>query len=649
MIRIAGPAVLLAAACVALLAALAIGGAANPQLLQDPGPVVRYGLPVTSMLVNIAAAGVLGSLVMALFVLRNDKPEFTRTLDIAAGSAAVMTVASAATGFFAFLQITGTAIRFDESYGELLGQFLTQVETGKAWLATTLIAAAVTVLCFAVRNLTALVFVGLLAVFMLVPMAQQGHAAGASGHDAAIIALGLHLVFAAVWLGGLGLIAVLSPQLDNARLLPTVSRYSSVALVCFIVVAASGYVSAELRVGSLDRLLTPYGILVLIKVGALIALGLFGAVYRRSIIGKLADSGRRYFFWKLVVVELAFMGIATGVAAALGRTAPPISEEILADRTPAQILTGEVVPPELTFGRFFTSWNFDLLWLLLCAFGIFFYLAGVVRLRRRGDNWPIHRPILWVAGMLLLFFITNGGINVYEKYLFSTHMLGHMSLSMMVPLLLVPGAPVTLAMRAIAKRTDGTRGGREWILLAVHSRFASFISRPVVAGAMFAISLVAFYYTPLFRWSTTDHLGHEWMIVHFLIIGYLFVQALIGIDPVPHRISYPMRLLLLLATMAFHAFFGLSLMEGSGLLLADWYGAMGRDWGVSAIEDQQIGGGVAWSVGEIPTVILAIAVAIQWSRADKKETKRRDRNADRTNEAELGEYNAMLQKLNDRR
>jgi putative copper resistance protein D len=139
------------------------------------------------------------------------------------------------------------------------------------------------------------------------------------------------------------------------------------------------------------------------------------------------------------------------------------------------------------------------------------------------------------------------------------------------------------------------------------------------------------------------------MVAHFLITGYLLVQALIGVDPVPYRFPYPFRLLLLLAVMAFHAFFGLAMMTGNGLLLADWYGAMGRPWGVSAIEDQQAGGGIAWSVGEIPTVILAIAVAIQWSKQDKKETTRRDRTADRTNEAELGEYNAMLERLNSRR
>jgi len=554
-------------------------------------------------------------------------------------------VAAAFTGFFSYLSVTARALSFDDTFSQGLGQFLTQIALGQAWLQTTLIGAVVTVLCFAVRNQTALFFVGLLAVAALIPMAQQGHAAGTTGHDAAITALGLHLIFAAAWLGGLAVIALISRQIDTPKLVDIVTRYSSVALICFIVVASSGYVSAELRIGSLDRLLTPYGLLVLVKVGALIALGIFGALHRRYVIRKLGTTERRRHFWWLIVAELGFMGIASGFAAALARTATPVPETVPAVQTPAEILTGSPLPPELTPANFLAQWNFDLIWILVCGFGIVFYLMGVLRLRRRGDRWPWYRTVLWIAGLLLLFYVTNGGLNVYEKYLFSMHMFGHMTLSMAVPLLLVPAGPVTLALRAIRKRDDGTRGMREWILLAVHSRAATVIANPIVAGVLFATSLVAFYYTPLFRWATEDHLGHEWMIVHFLIVGYLFVQALIGIDPVPYKLPYPFRLLLLLGTMAFHAFFGLALMSGTGLLLADWFGATGRDWGPSALEDQQAGGGIAWSIGEIPTFTLALVVAIQWSRSDKKETKRRDRNADRTGEAELGEYNAMLEKL----
>lgn len=648
LVRIIGPAVLLIVAIVSMIAALAFGGGAAAPLLADPGALVRWGLPTATLIVNLSAAGTIGALVLACFAFSPENDEFGKSLDFAAGSAAVMTVASAATGLFTFVSVSNVPWSFDEAFSNGLSSFVTSVSIGQAWLGITLIAAAVTVLCFAVRNHTALIFVTALAIASIVPMAQQGHSADAAGHDAAVTSFGLHVLFAAIWLGGLVTLIVARRTLDSGRLVPVLERYSSLALIAFIVVAASGYVNAELRVGTLAQLATPYGILVLVKVAALGALGVFGVMQRRILIGRLKAGGRRSTFWWIVTAELAFMGIASGVAAALARTATPVAEKLGQSPTPAQILTGEKLPPELTWGRLFTSWNFDLLWVLACGFAIFFYLAGVWRLRKRGDAWPIHRTVFWILGIVLLFYITSGGVNVYEKYLFSTHMLAHMVLTMMVPLLLVPGAPVTLALRSIKKRTDGSRGGREWILLAVHSRFANVISNPVVAAVLFAGSLWAFYYTPLFRWATTDHIGHEWMIIHFLITGYLFVQSLIGIDPVKYRLPYAFRLLLLLGTMAFHAFFGLSIMQSTGLLLADWFGSMGRTWGDSPLVDQQTGGGIAWSVGEIPTVILAIVVAIQWSRSDDRETKRRDRNADRTGEAELNAYNERLQKLASR-
>lgn len=656
-VRVLGPAALLAVAVLATVIGLVVGGGAAPFQLQDPGPIARWGLPIAKLLVNLGAAGMIGSLVLAVWALSPKRPEFDSALDIAAASAAIMTVASAATALFTFLVVTGETVDLSDAFGQKLGQFLTTIELGQAWLTTTLVAAAVTVLCFAVRNHTALVFVTVLSVVSLVPLAQQGHAAGAAGHGAAVTALGLHLVFAAAWLGGLVTLVLLKSRLDGRRLPVVLARYSSVALISFIVVAVSGYASAALRIGDWPALTTPYGVLVIAKVAALVALGVFGALQRRYLIGRmtraaaLADgaageaSARRGTFWLLVVIELAFMGVASGVAAALARTATPVSEEVpgALARTPAEILTGEPLPPTPEWWRYFTEWNPDLIWLFAAGFGIFFYLAGVRRLRRRGDHWPVYRTVLWVTGMLVLAYVTCGGVNVYEQYLFSAHMLGHMVLTMGIPVLLVPGAPVTLAARAIAPRKDGSRGGREWILLAVHSKFAQIIANPIVAAVLFAGSLWIFYYSPLFRWTMLDHLGHEWMVAHFLITGYLFVQSLIGIDPVPYRLPYPFRLVLLLGTMAFHAFFGLSIMMSAGLLLADWYGAMG--WGTDALADQQVGGGIAWSIGEIPTVALAITVAIQWSRSDEKESRRRDRHADRTGDAELEEYNARLQAI----
>lgn len=650
LVRIAGPALLLVVGLISLLAALKFGGGADAALLADPGAVVRFGLPIAQLLFNLGAAGTIGALVLVSFAMDSEKPEFNASMDFAAGAAAFWTVSSGVTGFLTFMSFYFQPISFDENFSQLFGSYLTSIPIGQAALVSTLIPAVVTVLCFAVRNRTALVFVAIFAVAGLVPMALEGHAAGTSGHDQAVSSFGLHVVFVAIWLGGLLTIVFTRRTLEGGRIGPILSRYSTLALMSFIVVAASGVVNAQLRVGTFDNLLTPYGILVIVKVLALGALGVFGAIQRRFLITRMQEkkNGGRGYFWWLVAAELAFMGLASGVAAALARTQTPIPQELIT-ATPAYILTGEPLPPELTPIRFITSWDFDILWVVIIGFVAFFYCAGVWRLRRRGDHWPVLRTISFLVGLAGLFYITNGGVNEYHKYLFSVHMLAHMTLGMAIPVLLVPGAPVTLALRAIRKRTDGSRGPREWILLAVHSRLAALFSRPVVAAVFFAGSLWVFYYSPLFRFAVEDHIGHTFMIVHFLISGYLFVQTLIGVDPAPYRAPYPMRLIVLLGTMAFHAFFGVSLMMGTGLLAADWYGAMGRTWGPSAIIDQQIGGGIAWSIGEIPTLALALIVVVMWARSDTSLAKRLDRKAERDGDADLTEYNEMLAKLQKQR
>ena len=647
-LRVLAPAVLLAATLAALLAGLAIGGAAAERAIADPGTLVRVGLPLGRTLVNVSMAGLIGAVVMAVWALATDRPETRTAMDFAAASAAVLTVASAATLLFTYVDVSGQAFSGDAGFGAGLAQFATSIELGQLWFWLTLLAAATTVLAFAIRGRRLMLVVLIAALLTTLPLAQQGHAAGASGHGQAVNSLLVHLVGASVWLGGLLVLIFIARVVDRKRLAVITARYSTLALLAFIGVAASGIVSAWLRIGSLDALLnTGYGQLVLLKAGSLIALGAFGAFQRSRLIPRIADAdrGMRVFAW-FVVLELAVMGVASGIAGALGRTATPVALEPARDGggsiPAAEWLTGDPLPPELTPMSYITEWKFDLAWGLVCAFGAALYLAGVIRLTRRGDEWPVGRTICWLLGLALLFYTTNGALNAYEQYLFSVHMLAHMMLTMLIPLVLVLGAPMTLALRAVEKRTDGSWGGREWIQWAVHTPYSRIITHPAVAAVVFAGSLWIFYFTPIARWAASEHLGHQWMIIHFLISGYLFSLSMIGIDPVPYRFPYPLRLVTLFATMASHAFFGVTLMTGDGLMLADWYGAMGREWGASPLEDQSTGGGIAWGIGELPTLALALIVAVQWSRSDDKEQKRKDRAADRLGDTELEAYNAML-------
>ena len=626
----------------AVLVGLAIGGGAAALQFSDPGPVIRYGVPLAKALMNIAMAISIGSLVFAGFAANDKSTVLRKLLNLASAGAAVWAIAASVHFVLSFVSVSGAKLSLDQSFSQGLWVYATEIELGISLALNLLAAFAISILALSVSSLTATALTAALGLGSLIPLALIGHAAGTANHSLAVNSLGLHLVGIVTWVGGLiALFAIKQDVIQDAK--PMVARYSSLALASFVIVGVSGLGSSYVRIPDAVGLLSPYGQMLFIKVVLLVTLGAFGAVYRTRILSKISEKGS---FFKLALLEIFIMGAAIGMGTALARTAPPVNQGEFITPTPAQLLTGEPLPPELTIETFFTQWKLDILWALIALWAIGAYLVAVRRLKARGDSWPIARTISWIAGMLLLIFVTSGSLNVYQEYLFSVHMVAHMFLTMAIPVLLVPGAPVTLLTRAVQKRADSSKGVREWVLWAVHTRYAEFVSHPLIAAANFAASLVVFYFTPLFEWATREHVGHQWMIVHFLITGYLFVQSLIGIDPGPSRLSYPFRIVTLIGVMAFHAFFGLALMGGTGLLLPDWFGAMGRTWGLPPLEDQQSGGAIAWGIGEIPTIILTIIVSVQWFRSDNRDSKRLDRASDRSNNQDIDDYNTMLERIN---
>ncbi|XAS69780.1 cytochrome c oxidase assembly protein [Micrococcaceae bacterium Sec5.7] len=671
----------LVALLLGLTAALLFSGAAASRAVSDPGWLVRWGLPVSKAIHNVSLATVIGGLIFAVGILPRslrgsrskdngspEHPAFTRALGVAAAAGAVWTLSAIAVLVLTYSDVAGQGISGDAEFTRALVYFMTDIETGQAWLTVTIIAAIVTTALFGVRSLSGLALTLVLALIGLVPTALIGHSSSSDDHEGAINSLGLHLVGVCTWVGGIIMLAVLSGILSGGKAgakaggkaggpaditEPTLRRFSALAGFAFVLVFASGVINASIRITNwADLFGSAYGQLVLAKTAAALVLGGIGLMHRQWVIPQLSRTGSvmssRRVLWQLILVELLVMGATSGIAVALSRSAPPQPTTFAPDASPAFILTGYELPPELTPERWLTEWRLDWLWIAVALFGLAAYFLGVAKVRRRGDKWKWFRSVNWVIGLLVLTFITSGPPSVYGRVLFSAHMVDHMALTMVAPIFLVLGAPVTLALRALPARGDGSRGLREWLLLFVHSKFSQLVTHPLFAAANFAGSIVLFYYSDAFGFAMRDHVGHELMNLHFALTGYIFVLSMLGTDPLPRRAPYPMRLLLLLATMGFHAFFGVAIMGGTGLLAADYFGNLGRTWGPSALLDQQMGGAVAWGIGEVPTLLVAIGVAVMWSRSDDRESKRTDRAADRNNDADLTAYNDMFAKLAER-
>ncbi len=274
------------------------------------------------------------------------------------------------------------------------------------------------------------------------------------------------------------------------------------------------------------------------------------------------------------------------------------------------------------------------------------YLTAVLRLRRRGDDWSRGRTLSWLLGCTVLLFTTSSGVGRYMPAMFSMHMAAHMLLSMLTPILLVLGAPVTLALRALpAAGRDEPPGLREWLLAALHSRVSRLLTNPIVATVLFITGFYGLYLGGIFDAVAGSHAGHVLMNVHFLLSGYLFYWVVIGVDPTPRPISPLAKVGVVFASLPLHAFFGVVLMSMRNVLGVSFYRSLQLSWHTDLLGDQRLGGAIAWSAGEVPLVIVMIALLVQWSRSDRRTARRLDRAADRDDDADLAAYNAMLAEL----
>ena len=254
------------------------------------------------------------------------------------------------------------------------------------------------------------------------------------------------------------------------------------------------------------------------------------------------------------------------------------------------------------------------------------YLWGVHRLRARGDAWPVGRTVSFVGlGLGSLALATTSGLATYDDSLFAVHMVQHMLLAMVTPVFLALGAPVTLALRTLPGRP------RARLLGLLHSRPVQLLSFPAIGWLLFVGNPFALYFSGWYEATLDSRVLHELLHVHFLLVGCLFFWPLLGIDPVPGKVGHPLRMLLVTATLPFHAFLGVAIMsvqaDGRGLLAPAHYLALHPP--AEAVSQQAIGGGLLWASGDIVGLLFLFTMTWQWMQASQREAAREDRRLDR--------------------
>lgn len=657
----------LAGTVVAATALLWYGGGVRREPLPglpDPGIVTTWALPAARLGTQVCAVATVGLLLAAVLLSPRE----------AGGLSAVGYRRLRAAGWTALAWCLSALLTLGYTLSDLIGQpfgqavtlralinFAVSVNLGQALALSAVFAAVVFVTCrVSLRPTGATVALGL-AVLAVVPPVFTGHTTGAGNHQLAVSSLLLHVVPVTLWAGGLLALAmtghrgsVAGAGSGTAHLATAVRRFSVLATVCLAAVAGSGLLSALARLpgGVADLTTSRYGQLVLVKTGLLAVLAAVGGWQRFRALPALRDGDRRRFA-RVTAVEIGLFGLAIGAAVALARTPTPEGE--LVEEDLATTLLGFPMPGPMSVGTLLGDWLPDPLFIVATLGAAGLYLAGVWRLHRRGDRWPAARTFAFLGGCAIVLVATSSGLARYGPVLFSVHMVQHLLVAMLAPILLTLSGPVTLALRAFHKAADPAwPGPREWVQGALRLRIGKVLAHPVVALAQYVAAMYLMYFTGLYEFALRSHAAHLAMMLHFLGAGYLFFWVVIGVDPAPRpRPTPPLRMVLVLLAMVLHAFLGVAIMQATTLLAADWFTALPRDWGPSPLDDQRTAGGVAWSFGEIPTLFVVGALLVQWMRADEREQRRLDRAADRADaegreEEALAAYNAMLARLAER-
>lgn len=637
--------VLVAAVVAGPLSGISTGAALQLLGIPDPGKLTTYGLPTVRAVAELFCALAVGCSLFATFYT---PPQKDGTLDVAgyrtqhwASTANIAwAVCAAALVPLTLSDVSGQPLTSSLSISQwLLALQTVDVASSWRWAAIIAIVAAFGQRFTMSWRWSFIWFV--VSASALLPVAATGHSASSGAHDIATNSLLWHLIGAVVWVGGLAAI-VLHTLRGDADLRLALRRHSAVATVCLGVVAASGVVNAMVRVSAGDLFTSSYGRLIVTKAVLIVVIGLLALGLRKKVLGSGTISSSRV--WAFAGIETMVMAATIAVAVSLGRTPPPAPKYVPGVQ---EALLGFQLPGDPSIVTLLAHWRFDLVLGTAAVVGAALYTWGLVVLRRRGDSWPVSRTVFWMAGCFTLFFTTSSGIGMYMMAQFSLHMLGHMMISMLAPIFLCLGGPITLALRAIRPAGRGRPPGpREWIVAAVDNPISAFLTHPIVATVQFVLGFYVVYFGGFYDALVSNHFGHLFMNIHFLVSGYLFYWSIIGIDRSPHNFSPLYKLLTLIGSLPFHAFFGIILMMYPDVLGQDWYHGLALPWVPDLLADQKSGGAIAWGLGEIPLFVVMVALGFQWYKSDAKDARREERKAERDDDADLRAYNAMLEDLN---
>ncbi len=279
-------------------------------------------------------------------------------------------------------------------------------------------------------------------------------------------------------------------------------------------------------------------------------------------------------------------------------------------------------PPELTVIRGLTEWAVDPFALVVLVAGCGVYLAGVRRVRRTGQEWPTGRVIAFcLGGAGLAFIATSSFLAVYWPVLFYVRAFQTVLLLLGVPLFVMLGRPLSLAIAALPGR--GPR-----IESVVTGRVARILTFPAITAFVLVVTPFVLYFSPWFAAGFHSLAVRELTYLALLLPGLVFFWTLLRVDPVPREYPYLVALWVTAAEVVGDAALGLSVIADRSLIAGAYYHGIARPWGPSLAADQVLGGGTLWVLGDIIGLPFLAALLFAMIREDESQARSIDAQLD---------------------
>lgn len=240
--------------------------------------------------------------------------------------------------------------------------------------------------------------------------------------------------------------------------------------------------------------------------------------------------------------------------------------------------------------------------------------ALAARAAQRRHAVPSVRVCAWLSGLGVLGVALAGPLDALAHSLFWAHMVQHMLLTIVAPPLLALGQPIHVALTALSPVSRRRVAG--WIFRPRWARgLLDLAAHPLALALTLNVPLVVWHLPPIYEAAIANRLLHD--LEHVSFLGPAVTLWLVLLEPtVPRRcrLSVEGALLALFTTWMVCDLLG-AVLALSGAAWYPVYAASAQAGGMSAVEDQRLGGLVMWIAGGVFYACAMLVTFVQLSGA----------------------------------